>query len=60
MATAHKGFAAVARDIAKRSGYSKARASAILAAKTRGASSSARKKNPRLNRVKGNDHDADD
>lgn len=49
----HPGFAAIANSIAKKSGISKDRANAILASKTRNASSSAKKKNPRLNKVKG-------
>jgi hypothetical protein len=53
MASAHPGFAKVALGIAKREGYSMQRASAILAASSRGASAKAKKANPRLNRVKG-------
>lgn len=49
----HPGFKAVAASIARRSGYSKAKASAILAASSRNASAAAHKANPRLNRVKG-------
>jgi len=49
---AHPGFKAVQSSIEKE-GYSKKAAGAILAAKTREASSSAKKANPRLNRVKG-------
>lgn len=52
MAKAHPGFKAVQSKIAK-SGYSKKAAGAILANATRNASASAKKKNPRLNRVKG-------
>lgn len=52
MAKAHPGFKAVQSKIAK-SGYSKKAAGAILAHATRNASASAKKKNPRLNRVKG-------
>lgn len=53
MATAHPGFKAVAAKIAKQRGVSPERASAMLAASTRGASASAKRKNPRLKRVKG-------
>lgn len=49
---AHPGFKAVASQIAKREGISKERASAILAASTRNASRKAKKRNPRLKRVK--------
>lgn len=49
----HPGFKAVQSQIAQREGYSMERAGAILAGKTRKASKSARKRNPRLNRVKG-------
>lgn len=48
----HPGFSAVASDISKRMGVSKERASAILAAKTRGASAKAKRSNPKLKRVK--------
>ena len=48
----HPGFAAVQGKIQKE-GYSKKAAGAILAAASRGASKSAKKKNPRLNKVKG-------
>jgi hypothetical protein len=47
----HPGFKAVQSKIAKR--YGMKRAGAILAASTRAASASAKRKNPRLNRVKG-------
>lgn len=49
----HPGFAKVAERIAKRQGISMERARAILAAATRRASPEAKKKNPRLKRVKG-------
>lgn len=49
----HPGFSAVASKIAKKEGVSKKSASAILANSTRNASSMAKKKNPRLKRVKG-------
>lgn len=48
---AHPGFKAVANKIEKE-GYSKKAAGAILASKTRSASKSAKKANPRLKRVK--------
>lgn len=51
MVTKHPGFKAVAKKI-EGQGYSKKAAGAILAAKTRAASSAAKKKNPRLKRVK--------
>lgn len=51
MAKAHPGFKAVQGKIAQKYGMKKA--GAILAASTRGASSQARKANPRLKRVKG-------
>lgn len=50
---AHPGFKAAAAGIAKRQGISKSRASAILASAGRKASSSAKRKNPRLNKIKG-------
>lgn len=49
----HPGFKAVAESIARRQGIPKERAAAILAAATRRASAKAKKKNPRLKRVKG-------
>jgi hypothetical protein len=49
---AHPGFAAVKKHI-EGEGFSKKVAGAILASRTRHASKSAKKKNPRLNRVKG-------
>ena len=48
-----RGFKNVARRIANKQGISMKAASAILASKTRGASAAAKKKNPRLRRVKG-------
>ena len=48
---AHPGFKAVQKKIAKK--YGMKAAGAILAAKTRGASAKAKRKNPRLKRVKG-------
>ena len=49
----HPGFEAVQEKIAKKEGVSKDRAGAMLAASTRKAGAAARKKNPRLNKVKG-------
>jgi hypothetical protein len=49
----HPGFKAVAASIARRGGYSKARASAILAASSRNASAAAKKANPDLKKVQG-------
>lgn len=49
----HPGFKRVQSSIAKRQGISKKRAGAILAASTRRASKSAKRKNPRLRKVKG-------
>lgn len=49
---AHPGFKAVQQKI-EGEGYSPAAAGAILASKTRSASPAAKKRNPRLNRVKG-------
>ena len=48
----HPGFKAVQEKI-EGEGYSEAAAGRILAKKTRGASKAAKKRNPRLNRVKG-------
>lgn len=47
----HPGFKAVQAEI-ESEGYSKNSAGAILAAKTRNASKSAKRKNPRLNKVR--------
>lgn len=52
MASKHPGFKAVAKKIAKKEGVSPKAAGAMLAKSTRSASASAKKKNPRLNRVK--------
>lgn len=49
--TAHPGFKKVQAGIAKK--YGSKAAGAILAASTRGASAKAKKKNPRLKRVRG-------
>ena len=48
---AHPGFKAVQKKIAKKYGMKKA--GAILAASTRKASAKAKRRNPRLRRVKG-------
>lgn len=56
---AHPGFKAVASEIAKKTNprtgkpYGKERAGAILAARSRAASSKAKRRNPRLKKVKG-------
>lgn len=50
---AHPGFKAAQASIAKRQGISKDRAGAILAAGARKSSAAAKRKNPRLKRVKG-------
>ena len=52
MKKAHPGFKAVQSKIASKEGVSKKAAGAILAASTRKASSSAKKANPRLKKVK--------
>ncbi len=52
MGTAHPGFKAVQGEIAKRGGISQERAGAILATRTRGASATAKRNNPRLKKVK--------
>lgn len=49
----HPGFKAVQSKIASQQGLSKKAAGAILASRSRGASRSAKKANPRLARVKG-------
>lgn len=49
---AHPGFKAAQAQIAKRSGVSMKAAGAILASSTRKASPAAKRKNPRLKRVK--------
>ena len=49
----HPGFKKVAADIAKKQGIPIERARRILAARTRAASAAAKRKNPRLKRVKG-------
>ena len=47
----HPGFKSVQASIAKKGGYSKKAAGAILASATRKASPAAKAKNPRLKRV---------
>ena len=49
----HPGFKAAAAKIARREHVSPARARAILAAGSRKASPAAKRRNPRLKRVKG-------
>jgi len=49
----HPGFKKVQNQIAKKQGVSKKSAGAILATRTRKSSAKAKKKNPRLKRVKG-------
>lgn len=53
MSKQHPGFKAVAAEMAAKQGISRERASAELAASTRRASAAAKRKNPRLNRVRG-------
>jgi hypothetical protein len=48
----HPGFKAVSKKIQKKQGVSKKSADAILAASSRGASKAAKRKNPRLKKVK--------
>lgn len=52
MAKAHPGFAAVQKKIASKEGISGKKAGAILAASSRGASSSAKARNKNLRKVK--------
>lgn len=49
----HPGFAEVQSRIAAKEGVSEKSAGAILASASRGASKSAKRSNPRLNKVKG-------
>ncbi len=49
----HPGFKSAAASISKKEGVSKKRAGAILASATRKSSAKAKRKNPRLKRVKG-------
>ena len=51
--TKHPGFARVASKISAQQGVSKEAARRILAARSRQASPSAKRQNPRLRRVKG-------
>ena len=53
MAKSHPGFKAVQSKIEKQQGVSKESAGAILASRTRQVSDTARKNNPKLNKVKG-------
>ncbi len=53
MSDKHPGFNRVSAQIAKREGVSQERADAMLAASSRRASVKAKKKNPRLLRVRG-------
>jgi hypothetical protein len=48
----HPGFEKASASIAKRQGVSQSRADAILAAGTRKAGAKAKRKNPRLRKVK--------
>jgi hypothetical protein len=50
---AHPGFAKASSSIARRQGISQERADKILAAGARKASAKAKRKNPRLKKVKG-------
>ena len=49
----HPGFKAVQKKIAKEQGISMEKAGAILASSSRKASAAAKRKNPRLKKVKG-------
>lgn len=53
MAKKHPGFKSVQRSIARKEGVSQKAAGAILASASRGASAKAKRRNPRLRRVKG-------
>lgn len=53
MSKAHPGFKKVQASIAKKEGVSKEAAGAILASQSRKASASAKRKNPKLKKVKG-------
>jgi len=53
MAKFHPGFKNVQRQIANREGVSMTRAGAMLAAATRKSSGKAKRKNPRLRKVRG-------
>lgn len=52
MATKHMGFKSAQKSISKRQGISMKSAGAILANAGRNASASAKRKNPRLKRIK--------
>lgn len=49
----HPGFKGAEKAIERKEGVSKKSAGAILGAASRGASAAAKRRNPRLNRVKG-------
>ena len=53
MANRHPGFKSVQRRIARKQGVSMKRAGAILASGSRRASPAAKRRNPRLKRVRG-------
>lgn len=53
MAEKHGGFKAAVKNVMKGGKYSKDAAAAIVANASRNASPAAKRKNPRLNRVKG-------
>lgn len=53
MAKKHPGFKAVQSKIAAKEGISPKAAGAILASSTRNASAAAKKRNPKLKKVKG-------
>jgi len=53
MKSKHPGFKAVQGQIARKEGVSPERAGAMLAASSRKASAGAKRRNPRLKRVKG-------
>ena len=59
MSKKHPGFKKVQASIARKQGISKERAGAILASSSRKASAKARRRNPRLRRVKGKGHSKD-
>lgn len=54
MSKKHPGFAAVQKKIAAKEGIPLKNAGAILASSSRKASPAAKRANPRLNRVRGN------
>jgi len=55
----HPGFKKVQGQIARKQGISQERAGAILASSSRKASAKAKRRNPRLRRVKGKGHSKD-